>query len=470
MVVDESLRDVESLRFRWVDFANVVRAKALFMPTVDRRLRGSDPTGQSAESGPNDALLRHLLATSVSISQAQFAIPVTADAVIVETGLLPTRDLTLVPDLDTITPLIYSPGSAAVACEVFDHGEPSALCPRGFLRRIDNDARALGLQVRVGVELEFMLLAGTQSGASVGAQHQPPAPHALTSPTPADASMFAQEQALDAHHRFLVDLTAALVAQHIEVAQFHAEAAPGQIELSLWHLPPLAAADAVISVRQTVHAVAAAHGLAASFLPVVDPGVGGSGMHLHVSLTGDSEDGLGSAGMPAVAGLLTNFEALLAVTAPTAMSYERFRPHFWVGAFEGWGWENKETPIRVTRTPAGRPRDFEFKAIDATANPYLAIGAVLAAGLDGVRNGMEPPAPLEGDPGLLDDAERARVGARPLPTHLAGPLAALESSNVLRAAMGEQLHRAYLTVKRFEDSALLQLDPHQRRLVLLQRF
>jgi glutamine synthetase len=451
------------LRFRWVDLANVVRAKALFMPTVRGRLLADDSVRSPHGGAPGDDHLQALLATAVSISQAQFAIPVTADSVITATGLLPTRDLTLVPDLDTIAPLPYSPGAAAVACDVFDHGLPSPLCPRGFLRRMDDAARALGLAVRVGVELEFMLLAARDAQLTQP-QPQPPLPE------PADGTMFAQEQALDAHHRFLADVTAALEAQGIGVAQLHAEAAAGQIELSLWHLPALAAADAVVSVRQTVHAVAAQHGLAASFLPVVDPVAGGSGLHLHLSLTGDADDGLGAAGPHFIAGLLDNFEALLAVTAPTAMSYERFRPHFWVGAFEGWGLENKEAPIRVTQTPGGRPRDVEFKAIDATANPYLAVAAVLAAGLDGVRRGIAPPPPLEGDPGLLDDAERARIGARPLPINLGGPLAALESNETLRAAMGEQLHRVYLTVKRFEDSALSQLDPHQRRLMLLHRY
>lgn len=449
MSVSEQLREVDLLRYRWVDLANVVRAKGLFLPTVRRRLL----TGGVG----HEHQLKELLATSVSISQAQFSLPVVADAVITEAGLLPVRDLVLEPDLDSLVVLPYASGQAAVACDVVDRGEPSWLCPRTFLRRVSADAEQHGWTVRVGIELEFVLL------RAPGSVDMDPV-------VPADASPYAAEFALDLHEAFLNDVSHALQAQDVMIAQIHAESAPGQLEISLWHRDPVAAADAIVTARQTIRAVARKHALIASFLPVVDPAEGGSGMHVHFSLTGDADDGLGSEGPAFVAGVLESLPALLAVTAPTPMSYARFRPHFWAGAFHGWGYENKEVPLRITRNADGTSRDVEYKAIDATANPYLAIGAVIAAGLAGARRLAQPPAPVGGDPGLLGAAEREALGASPLPADLDEPHAAFAASAVLREAFGERLHDVFQVVKREEAAQLEAIDPVARRALLLERY
>ena len=459
MSLAESLRELELLRYRWVDLANVVRAKGLVLPTIRERLFAGGVGHWSHEEpgGPAQTAeehLRELLATSVTISQAQFSLPVTADVVTPAADLPPTHDLTLVPDLGSLVPLPYAPGQAAVACDVLDHGEPSPLCLRSFVRRVVDRAAQSGLRPRVGVELEFALLRASDGGH----------------PQPADSSTYAAENAFDVHEEFLAEVLAVLGSQRVSVAQIHPESAPGQFEISLWHLDPVAAADAVISARQTIKAVAGRHGMIASFLPVVDPGSGGSGMHLHLSLTGDADDGLADAERPFIGGVLESLPALLAITAPTPMSYERFRPHFWAGAYSGWGYENKEMPLRVTRNADGRSRDVEYKAIDATANPYLAIGALLAVGLDGITRQVAPPPAVVGDPGLLDEQERAAAGIVPLPESPAAPLAALADHDSLRRALGEDLHHAYLAVKRSESAELEQMDPTSRRNLLLARY
>ncbi|MDQ1245957.1 MAG: Glutamine synthetase [Actinomycetota bacterium] len=459
----EALADQRILRYLWVDNANVVRAKGVYLPTVRRGLAADVAAAPAAAATPEvvdpstgDSTLRDRLNRAVTISQAQFALPVVADAVVAEAGLLPTHDVWLVPDWESLRALPYAPGHAAVACDAYDGEQPWDHCPRGFLRRMVARAEAAGLHMRVGVEFEFVLLDGTAAEAGRA--------------VPADATVFAQDSALDRHQGLLDGITAALAAQGVEVAQVHAESAPGQLEVSLGHVAPLAAADAIVMARQTIHAVARAHGLVATFLPIVDPAAGGSGMHVHLSITGEPEDGLGVNGASFMAGILEHLTGLLAVTAPTPMSFARFRPHFWVGAFLGWGVGNKEVPLRVVPGRSGAPRDVEFKAIDATANPYLALGCLLAAGVAGVEHGTVLPTAVEGDPGLLSAGERAARGIAPMPTDAQEVLDALAADSVLSGAMGQVMMAAYVAVKRAESAELEAMDPSDRVALLLERY
>jgi glutamine synthetase len=453
--LSEALTDQRILRYLWVDNANVVRTKGVYLPTVRRHL----PAGGAGEAGsarPGEQPLADLLSRAVTISQAQFALPASGDVVVVEAGLLPTHDVWLAPDWTSLRALPYAPGHSAVACDAYDGDQPWANCPRGFLRRMVARAEAARLTVQVGVELEFMLIDGAAADAG-----------RLVA---ADSTVYAQDSALDRHLNVLDGITSALEAQGVAVAQIHAESAPGQIEVSLTQLPPLAAADAVVIARQTIHAVARAHGLVASFLPIVDPAAGGSGMHVHLSITGDPTDGLGAAGGPFIAGILDHLPALLAVTAPTPMSLARFRPHFWVGAYQGWGVANKEVPLRVVPGRSGTPRDVEFKAIDATANPYLALGCLLAAGTDGVARGAVPPPAVEGDPGLLSEDGRAERGISPVPRASAEVLDALADDEMLGEAMGSAMITPYLAVKRAESAELEAMDHADRVRLLLERY
>lgn len=473
----EALTGQRILRYRWVDNANVVRAKGVYLPAVRRGIAADleetiptaadaptpgaaptelpGPSAAAAESGQG-VHLADRLTRAVTISQAQFALPVVADAVVVAADLLPTHDVWLVPDWSSLRALPYAPGHSAVACDAYDGDEPWDHCPRGFLRRMAARAEAAGLAVRMGVELEFMLLDG--AAEAVG--------HTL----PADTTVFAQDSALDRHLDLVNAITSALDAQGIPVAQVHAESAPGQVEVSLGHLPPLAAADAIVIARQTIHALARAQGLVASFLPIVDPAAGGSGMHVHLSITGDPGDGLGPAGPSFIAGILDHLPALLAVTAPTPMSLARFRPHFWVGAYQGWGVGNKEVPLRVVPGRTGAPRDVEFKAIDATANPYLALGCLLAAGTDGLVRGAVPPPEVMGDPGLLSEDERAERGIAPMPRESSEVLDAFAADDTLREAMGAAMLASYLAVKRVESAELEAMDHADRVRLLLERY
>lgn len=391
------LADVDILRFVWVDNANIIRSKSV-------PLFGADP-------GDLD----------VRISQALLSLPVYADAVVEQAGLLPTHDVTLVPDWSTLRR--FADGQAVVQCDIHDGDLAWEHCPRSFLRRMADRAVRAGMNLVAGSELEFTLL---RDGS------------------PIDTTAYAQDAAFDVDAAVVRDVLSTLHHQGVPVAQCHPESGPGQWEISVKPLPVMATADAIVAVRQVVRAVAARHDMTVTFLPLVTPEAVGAGLHVHMSFTGDA-DGFGEFGYPFIAGVLDHLPSLLAVTAGSPLSLLRFRPRFWAGAYLGWGIENKEAPLRVVLNDAGGPRDVEFKAGDATANPYLMLGCLLAAGLDGILRGLELPEPLVGDPGLLDEAQRARAGIVAMPDDTAVVLAAFRDSALFAREM-RGLHTSFCAV------------------------
>ena len=426
-------RGIHTLRYVWVDNSNVIRAKAVNLEIA---------------SGSLDR--------AVHVSQSQLAQPAVADEVVLEAGLLRTRDLVMRPDWGTLRSLPWHPGHAAVMCDFGDDAGAAgacAYCPRAFLQRMAARATAAGFEVLVGVEVEFALLRHGEAGLE-----------------PADTASFAMDAAYDLHRGLIDRVVRALGDQGVPVAQFHPESGHGHWELSLAPLTPLAAADAIVAVRQTVRALASEVGYEVSFLPVLAPTESGCGLHLHVSLTGDATDGLGEHGEAFIAGVLHHLEPLLAVTAPSPLSMVRFRPHFSVGAFQGWGVGNKEAPLRVITHASGAWRDVEFKAADATANPYTALGALLAVGLDGVKRWLALPPQIEGDPACLTTAEREALGIRAMPQDATAVLELFAKSEVLVEAMGEPLHRVYAMVRADELRRLREVSFEQQVAVLVSRF
>jgi len=181
--------------------------------------------------------------------------------------------------------------------------------------------------------------------------------------------------------------------------------------------------------------VAQRHGLMASFVPKVFVEQAGCGAHLHLSLwkqgtniTGKSGRGptLGREASAFAAGILEHLPALMTFTTPSTNSFKRIRPHFWSGAFTCWGQGNREAAIRVPPTGSGSTiTNFELKTVDPSCNPYLALGAVIAAGLNGIAQGKPLGEPVNVDPAALPEEERESRGIRPLPMQLRDALEAL---------------------------------------------
>jgi glutamine synthetase len=431
---------VQLVRVLWCDNANVLRAKAIHAQALP----------EYVEHG-------------VGISAAQQAIPAVFDAVAPDSGLSPVGEVRLVPDWATLTPLPYAPGHARVLGDMRLGGQPWPLCPRQFLRRMADEAARAGLEVMAAFENEFYLLRRTPDGF-----------------TPADDTVFAADLAIDRSRAVIDEILAALTTQGIPPELYYPESGPGQHEISVRYTHALAAADRQLAFRQTVHAVAGRHGLAASFLPKLFADKAGSGCHLHISLWRGGQNVLPDAHAPGglsqtarsfVAGLLHHLPALMSVTTPSPNSYRRIRPHFWSGAFRCWGFDNREAAVRVPTHPAHPgPTHLELKTADASANPYLALGSALAAGLDGVRRRLDPGAAVAVDPGYLPEPERRARGIDPLPASLGEAIAHLDRSEVLRGAMGADLARAFLAVRRAEWEALKGGDLSREVALLLERY
>jgi glutamine synthetase len=335
---------------------------------------------------------------------------------------------------------------------VTDHvdldGEAAAVCQRSFLKRMEGRLAERGLVLRAAFESEFSL-ATQEDGQFV----------------PVDSGLCFSTIAMTAAQDYANELAAALEAQEIVLEQYYAELGHGQQEISIRHSPALQAADEQLLVRETIRGVAARHGLVASLAPKPWPDNAGNGAHVHFSLwegkrnifyDGSAPDLLSGEARSFIAGLLEHLPGLCGLTAPSFNSYHRIVPQHWAGAFMCWGHDNREAPVRVASVFGGLEEastNAELKACDASCNPYLALGGLIAAGLDGLENGLEPPEPVEVDPATIAEDERAARGIMELPATQAEALDALAADPVLTAALGSVLAESYLAVRRSEWAA-----------------
>jgi glutamine synthetase len=385
-----------------------------------------------------------------------------ADDSIVTTDVLgsPDGDLRLYPDLDHLVALSGQPGWAwAPVDRVTQEGERHPGCSRTFLRRVVADAeRRHGLTFKAAVEIEWSVGRGTAPEGEFEPAVSGPAYGAVRQVELSDCA---------------ADLLAALAAQGVDVEQFHPEYAAGQFEVSVDAADPVAAADRSVLVRQTVRAVAQRHGLRVSFAPAgLARGVGNGG-HVHLSAWrngtnlhsgGECRYGMTAEAESFAAGLLAHLPALTAVTAPSPASYLRLKPSQWAGVFTAWGRETREAAVRVvtgTRGLRDRAANLEVKPVDLAANPYLALGCLIAAGLDGTVSSASLPEEIIGDPARFGAAEAAARGVRRLPASLAEAVAEFRGDEVVRAALGPVLADAVVAVRQGEIAAVDGLDDEQ---------
>jgi glutamine synthetase len=370
-------------------------------------------------------------------------------------GMGPVGEIRLVPDVATFRVLPYAPRTGAV---LVDHvtldGAPAPQCPRSFLKRMEARlAERDGARLEVAFENEFALAVRGADGF-----------------TPVDSSLCFSTIGMTASQAYVDALADALEQQKIALEQYYAELGHGQQEISIAHAPALRAADEQILVRETIRGVAARHGLVATLAPKPWPGGAGNGCHIHFSLwegernrfhDGDAADFLSAEARSLLAGVLEHLPALCGLTAPSFNSYQRIVPQYWAGAFTCWGHDNREAPIRVPSVFSGTEEastNAELKAADASANPYLALGGLIAAGLDGIERALDLPPSVEVDPATIAEDERAERGILRLPATQAEALDALEGDTVLMDALGPVLATSYLAVRRSEWAAYLAGD------------
>ncbi len=352
----------------------------------------------------------------------------------------PSGDVRLVPVLERMRPLAGQPGLAwAPGRQLEVDGSISPYDQRAALEAQVERAGELGLMVRAGYEVEFFV--GRDAEGVEPAHHGPAySPHALL--------------AID---EFIVQLLADFDHNGLAIGQLHAEYALSQVELSLPVTDPVTAADNQLLARQTILAAARAHGLRVSFAPLVTAAGVGNGWHIHTSVwRGETNllsghGGPGPEGASYIAGLLRDLPAIVAVSAPSVLSLSRLRPGYFASAYTFWGIENREAALRYV--PDGKlvgdgHANIELKPSDASGNPYLALAAVIAAGIAGIEDRLTAPAPIQQDPGTWTEDEREREGIAHLPSTPEEQEQALLGSDRVRAALGEPLLGAFLAVRR----------------------
>jgi glutamine synthetase len=367
-------------------------------------------------------------------------------------GMGPVGEFRLIPDLDTFTILPYAPNTAAMFCnQLMLNGQPWEPDPRGFLQRMIARLTQRDMRLEAAAEHEFYF-----------------AREVMGKYVPADRSLCYSTNGLDEQAKVMDAILSALEAQGISVELFHTELGPSQQELSLHRADALRAADNIGFTRETIRAVARSFDLLATFAPKPFLDQAGCGAHIHFSLWGTDNSPysghnlfydrnkrgfLSQTGLYFIGGILHHIRGLLALTCGSVNSYSRLLPHFWSSAYSAWGFDNREAAIRVPSTFWERDEEsinLELKSADHSGNPYLALGGLIAAGLDGIDKKIDPGEPQEVDPGNLSEAERKRLGIRRLPESLSEALNELERDAVLMEALGPKHAAAYLAVKRSE--------------------
>ena len=359
-------------------------------------------------------------------------------------------DMRLVLDEGTYAVLPWSPAElrrARVFCDIYrPDGEPFAGDPRGILKRTLAGLSERGWTYNVGPEPEFFLFRRN------GIESIHPVPH--------DVGGYFDFSAQDEAVRVRTELMDALSGMGLDVEMGHHEVALGQHEIDFRFADALRTADNVLTLKYTVKAIAAQHGLVASFMPKPIFGINGSGMHCHQSLfdadgnnlffEAADEYRLSGVARSFIAGQLNHARALSALVAPTINSYKRLVPGYEAPVYVGWAQINRSALIRIPRYTTGRDKSMraELRFPDPSANPYLAFSAMLAAALDGIDHGLTPPEPLNNvNVYHLTPEERAARGITSLPGSLAEALHEFEQDDVLKRALGELISEAFLRAK-----------------------
>ncbi len=359
-------------------------------------------------------------------------------------------DMLLRLDPDTYAVLPWTPVEsrrARIFCDIYTpHGDPFEGDPRGALKRLLAKLAERGWVYNVGPEPEFFLFKGT-NGHNVH-------------PVPHDTGSYFDFSADDEAVRVRTALMEALDSMGLEVEVGHHEVALGQHEIDFQFANALKTADNVLTLKYTIKAIAAQHGLTASFMPKPVFGINGNGMHCHQSLFDragnnlffDSQDELhlSKLAYSFIAGQLAHARALAAIVAPTVNSYKRLVPGYEAPVYIGWAQINRSALIRIPRYTEGRDKAMraELRFPDPSSNPYLAFTAILAAALDGIEQKLEPPKALNNvNLYHLDQKERRKLGVKELPGSLAEALTELEKDEVIKSALGGVMYEAFARAK-----------------------
>ena len=408
----------------------------------------------------NDGITRGYAATTESLDGDMerghtyaIAMPMFSahDDVVPDSIYGPVGEVVALPDPDTFTPIPYAEASAAVICDLLDIKtyEPSPVCPRSMLKKT---IASCPFDIVAAFENEFYFVLKNADGTIV---------------TSEDSLCF-DTAGMNAMTPVVLEIIRDLRVQGIEVEKHYPEYGPGQHEIVMKYADGLRSADNQILFMETVRAVARKHGLHASFMPKPFPGKSGSGAHIHISLWKngvtlfyDAQDPRGYSDLAAhfIGGLLRHIDAILAFTSPIVTSYKRLLPHNWASAFAAYGDANKEAAVRLIKGLRGKEEkgfNIEFKPADGSANPYLALNALLLAGLEGIEKKIDPGEELTVDPASLSREELSNRNIRELPCCLGDVIKALERDELFARKLHPVFRSEFIKLKTYDWKKYLQ--------------
>ena len=357
-------------------------------------------------------------------------------------------DMRLKPDPESFTVLprrdTDSGSAARLICDVIDTttGEPFVGDPRYVLKRAIDRAEEMGYTLNVGPEPEFFVFEKDENGRATTTTH--------------DAGGYFDLAPKDHASDLRRDIIYNLEAMGFEVEASHHEVAEGQHEIDFKYDDALTTADNIATFRSVVRATAEEKDLHATFMPKPIAHINGSGMHTHLSLFDDGENAfhdpgdefnLSGTAKSFLAGVLEHAPAITAVCNPTVNSYKRLVPGYEAPVYVAWSDVNRSALIRkpAARVPAASR--IELRSPDPSCNPYLAIAAMLHAGLDGIEQGLEAPDPVRENIYEFDEAKREEYGIDTLPANLGEAVSALEDDEVIQDALGDHVSEKFIEAK-----------------------
>ena len=359
-------------------------------------------------------------------------------------------DMYLYPDLDTFEIFPWRPQQGKVArliCDVYcPDGSPFEGDPRYVLKKVLREAESMGYRFNVGPEGEFFLFHTDEQGRPTTATHE--------------MAGYFDVGPIDLAENVRRDIVLNLEDMGFDIESSHHEIAPAQHEVDFLYESGLKAADNILTFKMAVKTIAKRHGLHATFMPKPKAGVNGSGMHINMSLedlsgknlfADDSDErGLSKLAYQFLAGILYHIKSMTILTNPLVNSYKRLIPGY--DAPTNIAWSTASNRGQLIRLPSSRGSNtrIELRSPDSAMNPYLALAACLAAGLDGIKKEMTPPEPISRNVSAMTEEEIKNLGISRLPETLGDAIEEFENDPFLRQVLGKHIYTKYLAAKKEE--------------------
>ncbi len=360
-------------------------------------------------------------------------------------------DMYLYPDLDTFAIFPWRPQQGKVAriiCDIYRPDKtPFEGDPRYILKKTLAQATELGYQFDVGPECEFFLFHTDEDGCPTTLTHERAGYFDLG---PVDLGENARR-----------DMVLTLEDMGFEIEASHHEVAPAQHEIDFRYDEGLATADNIMTFKLAVKTIAKRFGLFASFMPKPKYGVNGSGMHINMSVSKDGKNifndssdelGLSREAYYFIGGLLKHMQGMTAITNPLINSYKRLVPGYEAPVYIAWSATNRSPLIRIPAA-RGEATRIELRCPDPAANPYLALSVCLAAGLDGIKNKLQPPAPVNANIFHMEKEELKRLHIETLPANLHEAVKELKKDEFICSVLGNHIAEKYAEAKEAEWEA-----------------